>query len=323
MNNHDLPLLPGRREKGAQVCKRMHLYLAIVDQLSSEQARTLSAHLTRCTQCATAFQDMQQATRLVATLQESTPSARVDAAILAALQPRQSTVSTRAQVHMPAPGRRRSPRLTWALLAACLMVITAGIFLPRLLAGNGSSFHLPSALSWQGYVLHYIQTRNSSQGAPYQVEVYQDLGTNNMHIESQLPGQFDVVVVTAQSTMLGKDMMHHIAQMGRGAAGWMTDGSPFDLDLLRENLATGNATYLGIGNLQSQRVHQIRMDNGQILLLNMDYLPVNVLSNFRGPGTGVPIYHTCQLLLSTQVSDSLWDMRVPPNFQMGPLPASS
>jgi len=322
MNKHDLPPLPGGGEKGAQVCQRMHPYLAIADELSNEQARMLSEHLTRCPQCATVFQHMQQATRLIATLQESTPSARVDAAILAGLQQRPGTAPIARQVRVHVPGRHRSLRLAWTLVAVCLMVITAGIFLRGLLAGKGTVFHLPSTLSWHGYVLHYTQTRNSSQGASYQVEVYQDLGTNNMHIESQLPGQFDVVVVTDQSTMLGKDMMHHIAQMGSGVASWMTDGSLFDLDLLRENLAAGNATYLGIGRLQSQRVHQIRMDNGQILLLNMDYLPVNVLRNFRGPGTGVLVYHTCQLLLSTQVSDSLWDMRVPSDFQMGPLPAS-
>jgi hypothetical protein len=323
MNKHDLSPLPGRDEKGAQACARIHPYLAIVDELSTEQAYALSEHLTRCTQCARAFQHIQQANRLIATLPESRPSARVDATILTALQQRQRTTAVSAQIHMHAPGRRRSSRLTWTLVAASLLVITAGILLRGLLVGGGAGFRLPPTLSWHGYVLHYIQTRDSSQGQSYQVEVYQDLGTNNMHVESQLPGQFDVVVVSDKATMLGKDMMHHIAQMGSGVAGWMTDGSLFDLDLLRHDLATGNATYLGIGRFQGQKVHQLRMDNGQILLLNMDYLPVNALRNFHGQGTGTLVYRTCQLLLSAQVSDSLWDMQVPSDFQMGPLPTSS
>lgn len=323
MNKQNLPLLPGIGEKGAQVCERIRLYLAIVDELSTEQARILSEHLTHCAQCATVFQQTQQATHLLAALPESTPSARVDAAILATLQQHQRTAPPPAQVRVHAPSRRRSPGLAWALIATFLVVIIAGIFIRELLADNGAGFRLPPTISWHGYVLHYIQTRNNSQGQPYQVEVYQDLGTNNMHIESHLPGQFDVVVVTDKASMLGKDMMHHIAQMGSGVASWMTDGSLFDLDLLRHDLATGSATYLGIARVQGLKVYQIGVGNGQVLLLNMDYLPVNALRNFHGQGTGALVYHTCQLLLSAQVSDSLWDMQVPPDFQIGSLPTSS
>ncbi|HEY1348099.1 MAG TPA: hypothetical protein VGF67_00565 [Ktedonobacteraceae bacterium] len=321
MSNLDLPSFPGIGEKGAQVCARVRFYLAIVDELSFEQVRILSEHLKGCAQCAAEFQILRQATRLVATLPQSTPSARVDAAVLAALQHRQTVAQATARAH--APGRLRSGRRAWALVAALLTVIATGLFMHGLLAGSRAGLQLPANLSWHGYVLHYTQTMNNPGGQPYQIEVYQDLGTNNMHVESNLPGKFDVVVVTDRSTMLGKDMMHHIAQMGSRVEDWATDGSLFDLDQLRHDLATGSANYLGQGNFQGQPVYQIRLENGQILLLSMSYLPVNALRNFHGQGTGVPIYQTCQLLLFAQVSDSLWDMQVPSGFQMGQLPAHS
>lgn len=335
MNNLDLPPFPTMGERGPQVCERVRLYLAIVDELSFEQVRVLSEHLKGCAECAAEFQLLRQATHLIATLPESTPSARVDAAVLAALQHRQRTVRASTKSHpskitqeTPRPRavrRRATTGRALALVAALLVIVVAGVVLHGLLfpSGQGEAFRLPSNLSWNGYVIHYTQTRKDARGKPYQVEVYQDLGTDNMHIESSMPGKFDVVVVTDRSTMLGKDMMHHIAQMGSGVEGWATDGSLFDLALLRHDLDTGRATYLGKGNFQGQEVYQIRASTGQVLLLNMRYLPINALRDFGGQGSGVPVYQTCQLLLSAQVSDSMWDMQVPSGFQMGQLPARS
>lgn len=321
MSTPDFPPFPGIGEKGAPVCARVRFYLAIVDELPFAQVRILSEHLKGCAQCAAEFRLVHQATRLVASLPESTPSARVDAAVLAALQQRQRALSSAAPARARPAGR--TTRRVWALAAAALAMVVTGFLMYGLIAGRGASFRLPAGLSWNGYVLHYIQTRNNARGQTYQVEVYQDLGTNDMHIESNLPGQFDVVVVTERSTMLGKDMMHHIAQMGDGVADWATDGSLFDLDLLRHNLAAGNAAYLGRETFQGQEVYQVRLANSLVLLLSMDYLPVNAMSNVRGPGTGVPLYQTCQVLPSAQVSTSLWNMQVPADFQMGQLPARS
>lgn len=321
MNTSDLPPFPGIGEKGAQVCARVRFYLAIVDELPPARVHLLSEHLKGCAQCAAEFQLVHQATRLVASLPESTPSAQVDAAMMAALHQQQRALSSAGRARARPAGR--SARRAWVLAAAAVMMIAAGLLTYGLIAGRGASFRLPAGLSWNGYVLHYIQTRNDARGQAYQVEVYQDLGTNDMHIESNLPGQFDVVVVTERSTMLGKDMMHHIAQMGDGVAGWATDGSLFDLDQLRHDLAAGNAVYMGRETFQGQEVYQVRLANGQILLLSMHYLPVNALHTPRRPGTGVPIYQTCQVLLSAQVSASLWDMQVPADFQMGQLPARS
>src|SRR5262249_25810748 len=123
------------------------------------------------------------------------------------------------------------------------------------------------------------------------------------------------------STMLGKDMMHHIAQMGSGVEPWAVDGSLFDLTRLRQDLATQHAAYLGKGRFQGQEVYQIRTGNNLVLLLDMRYLPIAVLRDFTGPGTGVPLYGTYDLLSSTQVSDAMWDMQVPADFRMGELPS--
>jgi hypothetical protein len=335
MNNLDLPPFPMIDERGPQVCERVRFYLAIVDELPFEQVRILSEHIKGCTECATEFQLLRQATHLVATLPESTPSARVDAAILATLRTRQKTAHASLPLHPSnialtrsrpsAAGKRVTRGKVWGLVAALLLIVVAGFFLHGLLfpSGQGEAFQLPASLSWNGYVLHYTQLRKDAQGKSYQVEVYQDLGTNNMHIESSMPGKFDVVVVTDKSTMLGKDMMHHIAQMGKAVASWAVDGSPFELAFLRHDLASGRAIYLGEGNFHGQKVYQIRTGNGLVLLLNLSYLPVNVLYNFEGQGSGVPLYQTCELLRSAQVSETMWDMQVPSGFQMGQLPANS
>ena len=337
MNDLDFPPFPMMGEKGPQVCESVRFYLAIIDDLPLEQVRILTGHIQECAGCAAEYRLLQQATRLIAELPESAPSRRVDDAILAALQSRSKTPHTSVQLHpekrtpetplaLPQGGRARTPRRragVLALVAALLLLfLGAGVFLRGGLfsAGNPQAFQLPAGLSWNGYVLHYIQTRTDTHEKPYQVEVYQDLGSNNMHIESSMQGEFDVVVVTDNSTMLGKDMMHHIAQMGNEVEGWAVDGSTFDLARLRQDLAAHRASYLGKSNFQGKPVYQIRASNGQILLLNMQYLPVNALNS---AGASTPLYNICALMPSAQVSDSMWDMQVPHGFQMGRLPAKS
>lgn len=337
MNDLDFPPFPVMGEKGPQVCESVRFYLAIIDDLSLEQVRILTGHMQECAACAAEYRLLQQATRLIADLPESAPSARVDEAILAALRSRKKASSTSVQLH-PEKRAPETPRVilqekrtrapqrragVLALVAALLVLLLGtGIFLRGALfpTGNTQTFQLPASLSWNGYVLHYMQTRTDTHGKLYQVEVYQDLGSNNMHIESSMQGRFDVVVVTDNSTMLGKDMMHHVAQMGNEVENWAIDGSLFDLSRLRQDLAAHRASYLGKGSFKGQPVYQIRASNGQVLLLNMQYLPVNALSS---SSVSAPVYPLCALMLSAQVSDSMWDMQVPPGFQMGRLPAKS
>lgn len=336
MNQSDFPPFPVVDERGPRVCTAIRFYLAIRDDLPFEQVHILSAHVQECEDCAAEFRLLQQATSLVALLPESAPSAHIDEAILAKIQSWDTghRVSTSAQFHpenrataRPFPSRKRMtgswPWLGGALAAALLLLVLAGISLHGLIfpANNTSTFQLPANLSWNGYVLHYTQTRTDTQGKNYQVEVYQDLGTHQMHIESTMSDQFDVVVVTDASTMLGKDMMHHVAQMGSEVEPWVVDGSLFDLAHLRQDLATQRAAYLGKGRFQGQEVYQVHISDNQVLLLNMYYLPVAVLRDFTGPGTGLSLYDTCELTPSAQVSETMWDMQVPSSFQMGELPS--
>lgn len=341
MNNLDLPPFPVLGASGPQVCEAVRFYLALVDELPFEQVRILSEHVKGCYACAAEFQLLQQTTRMLATLPESVPSARVDDAILTFLRSQQPAHPASVQLHpekqpinlhQTPPLRRRASSArrrvgTLALVAAVLLVLAlAGVFARGLIwptSGTQQAFALPGNLTWSGYVLHYIQTKNDAHGKSYQVEVYQDLGTNQMHIESMMQGEFDVVVVTDQQDMLGEDMMHHVAQKGNGVSNWAVDGSTFDLADLRQDLASQRAVYLGQSTFANQPVYQIRTSNGQVLLLNMQYLPVNALDNGTNVSTSAPMYATCTLLHSAQVSDSMWDMHVPANFHMGELPTKS
>jgi hypothetical protein len=331
MNDIDAPLLPVLGEKGPQVCAAVRFYLAVVDDLPFEQVSILSAHIQECANCAAEARLFHKSTNLIATLPASSPSARVDAAILAAAKSHGQAARSPLQLltgesSLPRRAKPRSPSRRWvaslSLVASLLLLLVAGLVV-RDLIFPASSFQMPAQLTWNGYVVHYIETRVDTQGRNYQVEVYQDLGTNQMHIESTLPGEFDVVVVTDAQTMLGEDMMHHVAQQGDSVQNWAIDGSQFDLAELRQDLATHQATYLGTEKFQDQTVYLIRASNGQVLMLNTHYLPVTVLSNFTSPGTGVPAYQTFNLVLSNQVADSLWDMQVPAGFHMGNLPATS
>lgn len=335
MSNLDLPPLPAPGTSGPQVCALVRSYLAIIDELPAEQVRVLSAHIQECSPCTEEFQRLQKATRLLASLPASTPSTGVDEAILTFLRERspEGTVSTpkshrRTSSHstrVPFARRRRGPLALVAALILVLVLTLTGVLVRGLIwpAGGTQAFQLPAQLSWNGYVLHYTQNKSDVQGKAYQIEVYQDLGTQNMHIESTMPGKFDVVIVIADASMLGKDMMHHVAQVGDGVANWTVDGSLFDLARLRQDLTAGRAVYLGTGTFQGQEVYQVRAGDGRVLLLNSRYLPVNVLRAPLEARTGVPFYQVFTLLPSNQVADSMWNMQVPPDFQMGKLPEQS
>ncbi|HEX7735107.1 MAG TPA: hypothetical protein VF458_09590 [Ktedonobacteraceae bacterium] len=340
MNNLDLPPFPIPGASGPQACESVRFYLAIMDDLPFEQVRILSEHVDGCPGCAAAFQLLQKTTRMLADLPESVPSARVDDTILTFLSNQQAAQTRPRQLYpekqlarklqtSPAGKRTRSGRGragALALVAALVLTLAlAAVFLPGLIwpGGGTTAFTLPSDLTWKGYVLHYTQSKNDAQGHTYQVEVYQDLGTNQMHIESTMPGKFDVVVVTDQQDMLGKDMMNHVAQKGDAVANWAVDGSAFDLGQLRQDLAAQRAVYLGQSTFMEQQVYQIRLNNNQILLLDMHYMPVNVLPGNSNTGASAPLYATCKLMLTAQVSDAMWNMQVPSNFRMGQLPAQS
>src|SRR6266566_5592618 len=80
-----LPPLPKAGEYGPQVCSTVRLYLAILDDLSSEQVQLLFEHVDNCAECAGVHRLMRQTTRMLADLPASAPSPRVDQAVMTAL----------------------------------------------------------------------------------------------------------------------------------------------------------------------------------------------------------------------------------------------
>ena len=113
-------------------------------------------------------------------------------------------------------------------------------------------------------------------------------------------------------------MMHHVAQWG--ANDWSVDETAFNLAELRSDMDAHRAVYLDQDVFQGHAVYRIRTRNGLVLLLDMHYMPVNLLRGAVGPGTGEPIYNSLVLMPPTHVSSSMWDMSVPAGFHMGTLP---
>lgn len=347
--NDALPPLPPFGATGPHVCEIVRLYLAIIADLTPEQVAIVQEHVRICDKCAKVQRLLQRATGLFTSLPASMPSNRVDQAIMA-------TISSRSRRHQPeqlpgqqsalkqaetttpffTPGlgtdsmqaKRRMPfarkPLAFSLAvvaAAAMLLIVLRITLP-LLSGTGpsniQSFHLPAKLSWSGYVLYHSETRIDTTGEHYQINTYHNLGTDTMHVETVMAGSLDVVAVSDPHETLGLDMMHHVAQWG--VRGWSVDETPFDLPELRTDLATNNATYLDTDMFHGQPVYRIRCRNGLVLLLDMNYKPVNVLRGAVGQGTGEPIYDTLTLMPQTMVASSMWNMSVPAGFTMGTLP---
>ncbi len=341
MSDTQLPPFPPPGAQGPQVCEATRFYMALIDELPFEQVSVLSAHIQGCPACSAEFTMLQHTTQLVASLPASVPSRHVDETIMAAI--RQQNTRSSIQLHAGIglqnegfgtteplvrrlPSRRKPHRnrsVALVLTAAAVLLLVLGVLVLRnaiFPTSNSLAFHLPGSLTWNGYVLHYTQDKTDMQGKNYQVEIYQDLSTNQMHIESSMEGQFDVVVVTDAQNMLGEDMMHHVAQTGQAVSPWTIDGSLFNLALLKQGLTTHSMTYLGRETFAGAQVYMVRTASNAVLLLDKNYMPVNVLQDSTGPGTGTPLYHTFAVMQTSQVSDSMWDMQPPTNFHLGKLP---
>ncbi len=351
--NNDMPPLPPIGATGPQVCDTIRLYLAIAGDLSSEEVTTLNEHVRTCPECAKAQRLLQHTTGLFSDLPSSTPSSRVDQAVMAAIAARSNGHGGAQRVAPARPSRVSSPlplpiaaipvsiaaytahkgkrsshfagkplgiAVTVLAVAAMLFLVLSttlhfmGIFLPS----HEWTFSLPNNLSWNSYVLYHTETRIDSSGKSYQVTTYNNLGSGDLHVETVMAGVLDVVAIGTASKMLGLDMMHHVAQWG--AEDWSSDESMFNLAALRSDLAHNRATYLDEDTFRGQKVYRIRCNNGLVLLLNMHYQPVNVLRGAVGPGTGEPVYNTLEVMPATTVSSSMWDMSVPKGFRMGTLP---
>jgi hypothetical protein len=323
VNQTHLPPLPPAGVTGPEVCEIVRLYLAVWDDLTPEQKQAVAVHLEACANCLSMQRLMNLSTRLVGGLDASSPSSRVDSAVNAAIAARQNGQAApprRPFLRYSRSSRATPLRLTGlvAVAAVILFAVLTTLHFVGIPTSRQTAFILPATLTWSGYVLYHTETRTNSKGHPYQVDTYHDLATDSMHIEMVEDSTVHIAVVSDNHHMLAMDMMHHIAQWG--STEQSVDESMFELPLLRRDLQTHQAVYLGKDHFQGQDVYLVRCDNGLVLLLDMHYRPVNVLRSATGPGTGVPVYDTLRLLSHSEVPNSMWDMHVPPGFQMGTVP---
>ena len=321
MNSTDLPPIPQIGESGLQVCNTVRLYLAILDDLSPEQVSLLFKHVDVCSTCTAEYHLLNNTTRRVEGLGVSTPSSRVDAAIMALRFDQQGLQTRKPVKHAPLHARsvRIISQAVVAIAAILLfMFLTATHFIAFAPTG-AKAFQIPTNLSWSNYVLYHSETRVDANGMVYRVESYHDLGSNNVHVETMATGQMDVVVVGDTHAMLGMDMLHRVAQWQADA--WAVDDSVFDLKELRYELQTKTAVYLDKEIFRGQEVYRIRCKDGLVMLLDMNYLPVNVLQGSSNSDMAKPMYDTLKLMPASAMSSSMWNMNVPSGFQMGKLPA--
>src|SRR5712691_768252 len=321
-----MPPLPKAGEYGPQVCSTVRLYLAILDDLSPRQVQLLREHVDNCADCATVHRLMQRTTRMFASLPESAPAPHGDPAVMSAItrarERRRSMVGATLVVALSgrAAGGLKSRAVKTAASVALAVVLLLALFTTIHFSGSPTTqaFRLPSNLSWSGYVLYHSETRIDAHGLRYYVKCYHDLGSDSMHVETVMPDHLDVIAVGNNHAMLGLDMMHHVAQWG--ANDWSVDETSFDLAELRSDLDAHRAVYLDQDVFQGHAVYRIRTRNALVLLLDIHYMPVNVLRGAIGPGTGEPIYDSLMLMPPSHVSSSMWNMNVPPGFHMGALP---
>jgi hypothetical protein len=319
-----MPPLPKAGEYGPQVCSTVRLYLAILDDLSPRQVQLLREHVDNCADCATVHRIMLRTTRVFASLPESAPSLHVDQAVMSAItrarERRRRMVGATLVVALAAGALKSRAVKTAASVALAVVVLLLALFTSIHFSGSPTTqaFRLPSNLSWSGYVLYHSETRIDAHGLRYYVNCYHDLGSDSMHVETIMPDHLDVIAVGNHRAMLGLDIMHHVAQWG--ANDWSVDETAFDLAELRSDLDAHRAVYLDQDVFQGHAVYRIRARNGLVLLLDMHYMPVNVLRGAVGPGTGEPIYDSLMLMPPSHVSSSMWNMNVPAGFHMGTLP---
>ncbi len=347
MNNTNLPDLPPLPKPGAsgpQVCAVVRLYLAVLDNLPAEQVHVLLSHVDSCPDCAKEYRLLNSATQMIsnfAGLTNSQPSARVDSAVMAAIATRRDggpggrpPVPESAPISAPISARLKSSlrsrdrgypagvllRRIGQVFAAAAVVLLMLFATVRILGNFGTSqaFVLPADLTWSGYVLYHSESKMSKSGERYHVDTYHNLGTDGMHVETTLDGRLDVVAIKDANQVLGMDMMHHVAQWGADA--WCIDDSQFDLAKLRSDLQAKRAVYLGKGQFNGQTVYRIRSSDGNILLLDTGYRPVNMLHGEAGPDSNKPIYDNFKLLRLSEVPSDMWEMSIPAGFKMGTLP---
>ncbi len=327
MSEHNLSFRPNAspQEPMPYTCETARPYLAVWDELSPEQRARLATHLRSCSACSIEQGILKQATHMIATLEMSSPSARVDKAVMDAILARDQHVNVLR--FMPISRQQRSTKILQfsSLLLAAVVVLVATFTTVRIMKTPSSSkqaFLLPATLSWSAYILYHSQTKLDAKGRQYRVESYHYLSNGYLNVETIQQGTVHVVLVDDGRTTLGMDEMRRVAQYN--AQGWSIDmgqESLFDANEVRHEISTKQASYLDTDIFRGTTVYRIRCANGLVLLLDTKYNPVNILAGAVGPGTGEPIYDTVSLLPPRSVASSMWSMQVPAGFKMGLLPA--
>src|SRR5947209_6879450 len=200
MNDTNLPPIPDPGATGPRVCETIRLYLAVMQDLTPEQLALVSRHVHKCPDCAEEFRWLSRTTELVASgLAPSVPSPRVDRAIMAAVGavPRRSVGA--ASLRSAPLDRPVVPRSAWLVRSlATAAVIVVALLGAMLLNGvspvatGPQRFSLPQNLSWNGYILYHSEIGMGSNGVPYHVYTYHNLGEGVMHVETMIDGSLDV-----------------------------------------------------------------------------------------------------------------------------------
>jgi len=327
MSEHNLSFRPNisPEEPDHAACEAIRRSIGVWDDLMPEQRQRVEAHLRSCPACTAEHLVISRATRLLATLEMSSPSARVDKAVMDAMLAQ----SKRGRVlrFMPISSqKRRTHTLQLAgLLMAAVVVLVATFTTVRIMktpSAAKQAFLLPATLSWSAYILYHSQTKIDARGKRYHVESYHQLNDGYLNVETVQAGMVHVVLIDDGHNTLGMDEMRHIAQYS--VQGWGIDVSQealFDVNELRREIAMHQASYLDTDMFRGTAVYRLHCANGLVLLLDMKYNPVNILAGAVGPGTGEPIYDRLSLLPPTKVAASMWNMQVPAGFTMGVLPA--
>ena len=314
-----LPPLPPFGAGGPDVCATVRLYLAVWQDLSPAQMRIVHQHIMSCPACRNEQQVYLRATNLIQSLPASSPSVQVDRAVLAAIVARNGSHRSNlgALVSPPfrsAPRRRAQPLWVVGSLAAAAVILIGFAFMyTSFMRPSAEAFSLPNKLSWNNYVLFHQQVNKNAQGQQLNIKSYHNMSDDAVNIETVIQGKLDVVMVTDGKQSLGLDMMNRVAQWNVKIVS--KDNTYFDLDTLRRDLQHGSAVYQGTSTFHGQDVYRIRYSDGHVLLLDMHYMPVNILP--QDSITAAPVYSTVQWLRPAQVADSTWNMNVPAGFNIG------
>jgi hypothetical protein len=313
-----LPPLPPVGAVGPEVCATIRLYLAVWQDLAPMQRRIVHQHIISCKFCRNEQQVYLRATQLIQSLPTSSPSVQVDRAVLAAIVARNTShrsIGTLAAPPFKSASRKRSQTLWVAgsLAAAAMILIGFALMYTSFMRPSAEAFSIPTNLSWNNYVLFHKQVSTNAQGEQLEVMSYHNMSKDVVNVETVIQGKKDVVVLADGKQSLGLDMMKHVAQWD--VKNPSLDNTYFDLDALRQDLHTGSAVYQGTATFYGQNVYRISYSDGHVLLLDMNYMPVNILPQASASAT--PVYKTVQWLRPSQVASSMWNINVPAGFSMG------